>query len=130
MHRAVIGIGSNIRPEENISKAIGKIGQAHRILRQSHMVETLPIGYQGQPHFLNGALLIETVMEHDELKLWLNRIESDLGRMRGEDKNEPRTIDLDIVVWSGQIVDHDVYERDFLKQAILEVCPTLDIGAH
>ncbi len=130
MNRAVIGIGSNIQPENHVPKAIEKIAQAHRIVRQSRMVETLPIGSLDQPHYLNGALLIETMMEHDELKLSLKRIESDLGRVRGKDKNEPRTIDLDILVWGGQIIDHDVYERKFLREAVLEVYPTLEIGDH
>jgi len=128
MNRAVIGIGSNIQPKENIPKAISKIAQLYRILRQSRFVETHPVGDKGQPHFLNGAILIETDMEQDELKEHLRKVERELGRIRGVDRNEPRTIDLDIVVWGEKIVDEDVYEREFLREAVREVCPTLKIG--
>ncbi len=128
MNHAVIGIGSNIQPETNIPKAISKIGQTHRIVKESSLVETAPIGSRDQSPFLNGALLIETELDRDDLKAWLLRVESELGRVRGTDKNAPRTIDLDIVVWSGEIVDQDVYGRDYLRQAVNEVCPTFKVG--
>ena len=128
MNHAVIGIGSNIQPEVNIPKAISKIGNSHRIIRQSRIVETLPIGPTSQPHYLNGAVLIETDLELEELKTWLLTVENELGRIRGIDKYAPRTIDLDIVVWGGEIVDQDVYRRDYLRQAVSEVCPTLEVG--
>ncbi len=127
MNRAVIGIGSNIQPKENILKAISKIGQLHRIVRQSRFVETQPIGDQGQPYFLNGAISIETEMERDDLKDCLKKVDRELGRMQCVDRNEARTIDLDIVVWGEKIVDEDVYEREFLREAVREVFPMLKI---
>ena len=127
MNHAVIGIGSNIRPNTNIPKAIDKIAQAHRVLKQSRIVETDPVGVPNQPKFLNGALLIETKLEHIGLKAWLLGIENELGRVRGAEKDGPRTIDLDIVVWSGKIVDPDVYWRDYLRQAVSEVYPFLKV---
>ena len=57
----------------------------------------------------------------------LDRSERELGRIRKSDRYDPRTIDLDIVVWGGEIMDEDVYEREFLRAAILEVCPGLNI---
>ena len=128
MNQAVIGIGSNIQPEANIPKAISSIRKAHRILKQSRFIETLPIGSPDQPHFYNGAVLIETELERDDLKAWLLKVESELGRVRGIDRNAPRTIDLDIVVWSGEVVDLDVYGRDYLRQAVNEVYPALKLG--
>jgi 2-amino-4-hydroxy-6-hydroxymethyldihydropteridine diphosphokinase len=127
MNRAVIGMGSNVSPEDNISKAILRISQVHRIIKQSRFVVTPPIGSTDQPDFINGALLIETAMERDSLKAWLQKVEAELGRVRSENRNAPRTIDLDIVVWSGEIVDEDVYLRDFLRRAVQEVCPGLKL---
>ncbi|NIO07673.1 MAG: 2-amino-4-hydroxy-6-hydroxymethyldihydropteridine diphosphokinase [Deltaproteobacteria bacterium] len=127
MNQAVIGIGSNIEPTVNIPKAINRIAENHRIIRESRLVETEPLAGRQQPNYLNGAILIQTVMDLDELKNWLRTVEDELGRSRTGDRYESRTIDLDIVVWGGTIVDSDVYEREFLKAAIREVCPQLMI---
>ena len=98
--------------------------------RKAHareFVETEPIGYKEQRSFLNGALLIETGMDVQGLKSWLRALESDLGRERTENRDGPRTIDLDILVWNGEVVDEEVYERNFLKTSIGELLPDLDL---
>ncbi len=127
MNQAVIGIGSNIQPKANIEKAIKRIAESHRILNESRFVETEPLAGRDQPNYMNGAILIQTSMGREELKSWLRERERELGRIRKSDRYDSRTIDLDIVVWDGEIVDEDVYEREFLKTAILEVCPGLNI---
>ncbi len=125
MNRAIVGIGSNIDPEKNIQKALARIEEAFTLLDQSKTVQTAPVGFQNQPHFLNSAVLIETALEKDEFVKKLKAIESDLGRKRGENRDGPRTIDLDLVVWNGEIVDPDFYERSFLRNAVLELDPGL-----
>ena len=127
MNRVVIGLGSNIQPEENIEKARQMMRRRHRLVAESAFIETEPVGYSDQPHFLNGAVLIETAMGYEELEDWLKKTERTLGRVRGENKYGPRTIDLDIVVWNGKVVDPDVHERRFLRDAVLSVWPTLNI---
>lgn len=127
MNRVVVGIGSNIDPAQNITKVKQKLGSKHRVIATSSFIETKPVGYLDQANFINGAILIDTEMEYKELRNWLREIEKALGRIRGENKFGPRTIDLDIVVWNGKVVDEDVYERGFLRNSILEVCPDLRI---
>jgi 2-amino-4-hydroxy-6-hydroxymethyldihydropteridine diphosphokinase len=72
---------------------------------------------------LNGVILIETKMEYSQLRTWLRDQEHALGRIRGEDRYGPRTIDMDIVVWNGEIVDEDVYTRSYLLRSVKEVLP-------
>lgn len=127
MNRVVVSVGSNIDPALNITKAKKKLGSKHHVIAASSFIETKPIGCLGQPDFVNGAILIDTEMGYEELRNWLRGIEKALGRIRGENKYDPRTIDLDIVVWNGKVVDEDVYERGFLRDSILEVCPDLRI---
>ncbi|MFH1941982.1 MAG: 2-amino-4-hydroxy-6-hydroxymethyldihydropteridine diphosphokinase [bacterium] len=93
------------------------------IVAESIFIETKPVGSKAQPDFLNGAVLIETEMEEDELRGWLHKIENELGRIRGHDKFGPRSIDLDIVVWNETVVDQDIYERQFLYDSVVEVWP-------
>ncbi len=126
MNQVVIGIGSNIQPDENIAQAKKRIATRHRILSESQFVQTKPIGLTGQPDFSNGVLLLETDMEKVELKRWLKELETDMGRQGGVHKFGPRPIDLDILVWNGQVIHQDVFERDFLQKAILEVLPHIE----
>ncbi len=125
MNQAVIAIGSNIDPEKNIGMAIDSIKVNLELLAESVFVTTKPIGNINPPDFMNGALLISTHMKRPELKRWLKGVEKKLGRIKSGDKNGPRTIDLDIAVWNGKIVDNDVHERDYLKNAVFELLPDL-----
>lgn len=126
-NRVIIGVGSNINPEKNIGLAKTAIESAHELLKASSFVKTEPLGFKNQDKFTNGAFLIRTEMDLDELKSWLNNLESKLGRVKTENKNGPRTIDLDILVWNGEIVDGDVAERKFLRESIDELMPDLEI---
>jgi len=127
MNRVVIGVGSNIQPEENVTRARRAVAQAHRVLAESRFVETEPVGYKDQPSFVNGAVLIETPLGSEALKAWLRQVEDDLGRDREGLKDGPRTIDLDILIWNGKIVHREVRERAFVRAAVLEVWPDLPI---
>ncbi len=125
MNRAVIGLGSNIHPEENIRKAKDAIGGEFKIIKSSSFVETEPVGFKEQDRFINGALLIETESDAGGLKSWLRKLEAELGRVKTDDKYGPRIIDLDILVWNGEVVEEEVYEREFLKKSIKELLPGL-----
>ncbi len=121
----VVDLGSNIDPDVNIEKAIARIREKFLTIDCSHLVETEPIGYEDQANFYNGAVRFKTALSSERLKQWLLTVERDLGRVRRENKNGPRTMDLDILIWNGSIVDEDVYRRDFLQTAIKELWPGL-----
>ncbi len=130
MNRAVIGLGSNIEPEKHVELAVERIEARHRLLARSRFRWTKPIGIADQANFLNGAVLIETDLARDKLEAWLKGVEADLGRVRTGDKYGPRTLDLDLVVWNGQVVDEDVRQRDFLRSSVREVLPELGPGSR
>ena len=67
-------------------------------------------------------------MDNLTLKSWLKNLEKKLGRVRLENKNGPRTIDLDIIIWNREVVDNEVYEREFLLNSINELLPELKIN--
>jgi 2-amino-4-hydroxy-6-hydroxymethyldihydropteridine diphosphokinase len=116
-----IGIGSNINAEANIKKMLEILGSKVKIVKISPLIQTKPIGITGQPDFTNGALKIETPLSQDKLKSLLISIEDQLGRNRQAPKFGPRTMDLDIVIWNGRIVDDDFYSRSFLKESVQEI---------
>jgi 2-amino-4-hydroxy-6-hydroxymethyldihydropteridine diphosphokinase len=123
----VIGLGSNIDAEENIRRAKEAIAGEFTLIKSSSFVETEPVGFKEQDRFLNGALLVETESDASSLKSWLKELESKLGRVNTDNRYGPRTIDLDILVWNGEVIDEEVYEREFLRKSIKELLPDLDL---
>lgn len=55
------------------------------------------------------------------MKAHLKKIETQLGRVRTNNKNGPRTIDLDIVKIDGNIVDDGYYKYGFVKKSVDEL---------
>jgi 2-amino-4-hydroxy-6-hydroxymethyldihydropteridine diphosphokinase len=104
---AFIALGSNVGEREmllaNARDALGKL-PGSRIVAQSSIEETEPIGPVEQPRFLNQMIALETTLTpHDLLSRLLN-IETVAGRMRGV-RWGPRTLDLDIVRFARQTVN-------------------------
>lgn len=121
MNNCIIGIGSNIQPEKNISLVIEILKQENNVHAVSEFVKTKPIGITNQPDFTNGAVKLETNLRIDEFNEYLKKLENRIGRNRKTPKFGPRTIDLDIVIWNDQVVDEDYYSRDFLRKAVAEL---------
>jgi len=125
MNRAVVSLGSNIDPAEHVQRARDLIAASYELVAESTLRMTKPVGFTDQADFLNGALLVETALDHKAFRVFLKDIESQLGRIHTENPHGPRTIDLDIVVWNGTVVDDDFHTRDFLREAVLEILPDL-----
>ena len=127
INRAVIGVGSNIEPDVHVPMARERIAERHIIVAESPLVETSPVGHVHQPDFTNGALLLETRVDRQQLRADLKAIEALLGRQPGENRDGPRTIDLDIVAWNGEVIDQDLYTLAYLREAVLAVLPDLKL---
>lgn len=121
MARAVVGIGSNIDPQQNVERALEILSQRFKLLATSRLVWTDPIGRPEQARYLNGAVMVETSLGPEEFQQALYGIEEEMGRRRSEDKYAPRRIDLDLVVYDGKVLDPDVESREFLREAVRQV---------
>jgi len=121
INTCIIGIGSNIDAESNIQKMLEILKSQVEIVKVSTMIKTRPIGIENQPDYTNGAVKIMTNLNKEDLTVLLKAIEDQMGRDRSAPKFGPRNIDLDIVVWNGEIVDDDYYTRDFLQKSVYEL---------
>jgi 2-amino-4-hydroxy-6-hydroxymethyldihydropteridine diphosphokinase len=121
INTVIIGIGSNIDAEENISGMLKILKNQVQVIKVSSMLKTKPIGIENQPEFTNGAVKIKTSLNRENLTVLLKSIEDQMGRDRTAPRFGARTIDLDIVVWNGEIVDDDYYTRDFLQNSVREL---------
>ncbi|PJF40836.1 MAG: 2-amino-4-hydroxy-6-hydroxymethyldihydropteridine diphosphokinase [Chloroflexi bacterium] len=98
-------LGSNIEPKVNLQKAVDLLRTQCEVLAISSVYRTAPQGFHHQPDFLNMAVKLHTTLSANELKTdVLSEIERQLKRVRDpNNKNAPRTIDLDIALWGCQI---------------------------
>lgn len=126
MNEAVVSFGSNLDSDKNLQLAQENLAKNDIVVRKSQFYTTKPLGYSDQPDFLNGAFLIQTQDSFDNFRRKLKQIEIAQGRVKTKNKNGPRCVDLDIVVWNRQIVDADFYERDFIRATVLELIPDLN----
>lgn len=124
-HTAYLSLGSNINPVENLKKAVALLRTAGQITAFSGVWETEAVGSNG-PNFLNSALIYQTPYSQITLKdLVLHRIEDQLGRVRTANKNAPRPIDLDIIIFDGVVVDLELWSRLYIARPFSEIIPDL-----
>ncbi len=117
----IIGIGSNINPEQSTRTALAVLKREVDVQGISTWVKTAPIGITSQNDFINGAVKVRTTMSRETFKNYLKNLENRLGRDRMLPKFGPRVIDLDIIVWNDEIVDDDYYTRAFVRDAVHEL---------
>ncbi len=106
--RAGIALGSNIGDRaRNIGAAREAIAQLKGVsdpIRHSRLYITEPVGCEpGTPAFLNAVTEVEFDGEPRDLLRALLAIEERLGRPLVRPKNEPRTIDLDLL-YAGEVL--------------------------
>jgi 2-amino-4-hydroxy-6-hydroxymethyldihydropteridine diphosphokinase len=124
-HQACLLLGSNIRPEHNLPLAIEQLQNHLTILRISRVWETAPVGSAG-PNYLNAAILAGTPLDQTNLKLEiLTPVEAGMGRVRSADKNAPRPIDLDIILFDGSILDSTLWQFAHRAVPVADVLPDL-----
>lgn len=128
---AYVAIGSNLGDRDayvaSARRALASIRNT-RLVAESSIEETEPLGGMAQGRYLNQMVALETDLSPHELLAELQRIESEAGRVRVE-RWGPRTLDLDIVRFDAQtvedanlVVPHPAAtERDFWRREMAEL---------
>ncbi len=135
---AYIGIGSNLKkPSQQVSAAFGAIGDLPetRLELRSSLYRSAPLGGIEQPDFVNAVAGILTRLDARDLLDELKQIERRRGRERKGLRWGPRVLDLDILVYSGRLIDDDgltvphagIAERNFVLLPLLDIAPQLEI---
>jgi len=123
LHLAYLGLGTNISPETNLTRALSLLRNAVQVIAVSKAWNTPAVGTEG-PDFLNAAVAIHTELSPDELKSRvIRKIENQLGRVRTEDKNAPRPIDIDILIFDNKLFDHEIWTQVHLAVPLAELTP-------
>jgi 2-amino-4-hydroxy-6-hydroxymethyldihydropteridine diphosphokinase len=125
LNTVYLSLGSNIEPEENMVAAVKLLAQLTHLIAVSPVWETKPIGLTNQPNFLNAAAVIETELDAAAfMEKVAYRIEQKLGRVRQANKNAPRTIDIDLILFNHQIFElnhHHIPSPELLERPFVAI---------
>lgn len=128
-----VGIGSNIEPQKNISKALVLLRDRFPSIEFSSIFESEAIGFKGD-NFLNivGKFNLNEVESLSELVTSLKEIEIQLGRQRADKKFSARTIDIDVLLYGDMQTDSpvelprgEILENAYVLWPLSELAPDL-----
>ena len=133
MATAYVGIGSNLGDRlQNCLRAIQMMKEIPGcgLAAVSGWYLTQPVGVTGQEWYVNGAASLTTTGTAEELLDRLLSIEKFMGRVRSR-KWEPRTIDLDILLFGNEIINEEdlkiphslMHLRRFVLVPLSEIAP-------
>ena len=108
MTHAYVGLGSNLGDRErSLSRAVQALRDLPGVDRVelSPVYETDPVGPAPQGPYLNAVARIWTRLEPHALLERLLKIEREAGRTRGAERNLPRTLDLDLLLYGDCAID-------------------------
>ena len=134
-HPAYVGIGSNLDgPAGQVRRALAALADVPqtRLVLQSSLFGSRPLGPAAQPDFVNAVAQIETRLSAKDLLATTLHIENLLGRTRTE-RWAPRVIDIDVLLYGDMrlstpeiTVPHPrMYDRAFVLVPLAELAPHL-----
>lgn len=132
MINAYIGIGSNLDdPENQVNKARLVIAGHPQLteLKFSSLYSSPPMGPQDQPHYVNAVLSVTTELTAIKMLRELQKIEADFGRVRTGERWGARILDLDLLLYADQQINHPdlivphigIAERAFVLYPLAEI---------
>jgi len=130
---ATVGLGANLNdPAAQVEYALAELDRlpGTRLLAQSSLYASAPVGYVDQPDFINAVAQVETDLAPRALLAALLDIEHRHGRERSF-RNAPRTLDLDLLLYGNAHFHEDgltlphprMTERAFVLLPLLEIAP-------
>jgi len=136
----ILGIGSNLSSSQgdrlyNVDQALSLIlNNEVKLIKKSSYYETPSYPNEKDPKFINVVVSIKTDLKPDKLASLLFNIEKKLERKRDK-KNDPRTCDVDVIDYNGEIINFDfdkfifsvpherLQERNFVLYPLQEILP-------
>jgi 2-amino-4-hydroxy-6-hydroxymethyldihydropteridine diphosphokinase len=135
---AYVGIGSNLQtPSRQVETAFELLGDIPdtRLIAHSHLYRSAPFGGVEQADFVNAVAALLTRLDAHAFFSELQAIEFARGREPGGVRWGPRVLDLDLLVYSDEIIEDSdlivphagIGERNFVLLPLRELAPELMI---
>ena len=128
---AFVALGSNLEdPIGQLQQALQELAELPhcQLLAASSLYGSKPMGPQDQPDYVNAVAKLATDLEPIDLLDALQHLENEHHRVR-QRRWGPRTLDLDIVLYNQQQIDHPrlqvphigMHERNFVLYPLAEI---------
>jgi len=106
---ALIGMGSNIEPQRYLQAAAEELRKLFPNAQFSKVYQSAAVGMDGDD-FLNACCLLSGLPDQHIFIAMLKNIEDRFGRDRSEGSWKSRTLDLDLLIYNGVVLDDDLYK--------------------
>jgi 2-amino-4-hydroxy-6-hydroxymethyldihydropteridine diphosphokinase len=124
-HKVCLLLGSNIDREKNIPLAVSLLREQLTIVSLSSVWESAST-HCCYPDYLNMAVVVSTPLDALALKqVVLRPLEARMGRVRTEDKDASRPIDIDIILFDDEVIDPTLWEHVHRAMPVSEIFPRL-----
>jgi 2-amino-4-hydroxy-6-hydroxymethyldihydropteridine diphosphokinase len=133
-----VGLGSNLSdPEKQIKHAVALLSHIKKTKLSgiSSLYFSRPMGPQDQPDYMNAVAALQTELSPLELLDELQAIENKAGRVRKDNRWGARILDLDILLFDNDIINHQrltvphygLELREFVLLPLAEISPELTL---
>jgi len=142
IRRCVLAIGSNLGERvSNLQGAVSALADTPELwlTAVSPVYETEPVGApEGSGRFLNAVIVADTTLSARTVLERALAVEDAYGRERTEERNAPRTLDVDVIVLGDRRADDAdlvlphprAHERAFVLVPWLDVEPDAELPGH
>ena len=135
---AYVGLGSNLQmPARQVDEAFDLLAEipGTRVILRSSPYRSAAFGGIEQPDFINAVAALLTTLTPADFLAALHAIEKRQGRVRDGARWGPRVLDLDLLVYAGEVIDQPgltvphpgIMERNFVLLPLGEIAPDLVI---
>ncbi|MBZ0070324.1 MAG: 2-amino-4-hydroxy-6-hydroxymethyldihydropteridine diphosphokinase [Gammaproteobacteria bacterium] len=133
-----VGLGSNLDdPVRQVRAGLAALAALEQteLAGCSQLYRSAPMGPPGQPDYINAVARLHTRLAPETLLDALQAIEARAGRDRSGERWGPRTLDLDILLYTDRRIDSarlqvphpGIAARNFVLYPLAELAPDLDI---
>ncbi len=132
MASVYLGLGSNIDPEDNLHLGVAELRRRYGDVELSAVYRSRAVGFHGDD-FLNLVARLESEESPLAICEAIEVIHNLSGRDRSGGKWEARTLDIDLLLYNGLVVDeppvrvprNDILEYSFVLRPLAELSPEL-----
>ena len=137
MPKIYLSLGSNIKPDENLTKAKELLSREYKLEKESKTYKTKSEGFEGDD-FLNQVVCLLTEDSAEKVVGALKDIEKKIGRKDRSEKFSDREIDIDLLLYGkyvGKALGKDIPHKDidlyrFVLEPLVEIAPDLIHPKH
>ena len=124
MHELYLGIGSNLGDRQaNLLAALQRLRSRAEIFAVSGFYESQAAGGATGPAYLNVAAGLRYDGDRAAFEAFARDVELAVGRAREARRLEPRPIDIDVLVFDGDIVQRELDRRPYDAVPLHEIAP-------